>query len=455
MTTIHIGAGPRKAEGMIDRRPQHGFDAVSVLTVYLVLLCAVPSELTITALGSAGRPSSLWALFAALWWAWSKLHQHTADPRVRRQPVRIAFFIFLGVALISYAWAMLRGLPVSEVSPADSALLALVGWGGIVLVACDGIDDAERFRTLMRRVALVGALMATLGLLQFITGQSLIDWISIPGTSTNTADLAALGSRAGFIRASGTAAHPLEYGVVLCIALPIAISLAFADHGRSRLLRWLPVVVILVASVLSVSRSELIGVVAGLLVLLPSWPRRIRFFASVGGLGIIVLLGIFVPGILGTIRGLFDGVVSGDSSTASRLGSYDAAAEFIGRFPIVGKGLGTFLPIYRILDNEYLLLTIELGFAGLVAFLTLLVVSIWSVSRARRFADNELDRGLGQALIASTVAGALLMAFFDGLSFSMSAGLLFLMLGMCGAYRRLHIDLGPPSRDIAQPSAIA
>ena len=40
--------------------PRRGIDGLTVLTVYLVLLCAVPSGLTIAPLGSSGRPSTVW-----------------------------------------------------------------------------------------------------------------------------------------------------------------------------------------------------------------------------------------------------------------------------------------------------------------------------------------------------------------------------------------------------------
>ena len=49
--------------------------------------------------------------------------------------------------------------------------------------------------------------------------------------------------------------------------------------------------------------------------------------------------------------------------------SYAIAGEFIGRAPIFGRGFSTFLPSYRILDNQYLGLLIETGIVGLVAFL--------------------------------------------------------------------------------------
>jgi hypothetical protein len=230
--------------------------------------------------------------------------------------------------------------------------------------------------------------------------------------------------------------HPLEYGVVLCIAFPIAISLALKDASRSRLVRWFPVAAIGVASALSVSRSALIGLLAAILVLAPVWSWRVRALVGAAATGLVIAVGVLVPGMLGTIRGLFLGL-AGDTSVVSRLSSYDVALEYIGRFPFVGKGFGTFLPRYHILDNQYLLMAVELGVVGVAIFLGVLGAAIWCASIARRSATSELDRHLGQALVAAVASGGVLLLFFDGFSFPMSAGMLFLVMGVSGAARRL------------------
>jgi O-antigen ligase len=435
-TAVAPAVARRPAGRSPDARPRgHGPDAVSVLTVYFVLLLAIPSNLSFASLGSAaGRPATLWALGATIWWLWYNL-QRSRPGHGSVQPVRLAIAALIVVAGISYATAMLRGLVTSEVSVADNALLRLVAWAGILLIANDGLDDVERFRTLMRRIAIGGGLIAMLGILQFITGQSLISWIDIPGMSSGLS-FAGVDVRAGFVRAAGTATHPLEYGVVLSMAFPIAVALALEDHGRSRLIRWFPVPVIAVASLLSVSRSALIGLIAGLLLLFPALSTRMRILFATGGLLGAAMVFALVPGLAGTIRGMFTGL-SGDSSTLSRVDSYDSAGEYFARFPIVGKGLGTFLPTYHILDNQYLQLAIELGAAGLVAVAALLGTAFWCAVQGRRLAPTPLDRTLCQSVLAAVVAGAILMAFFDGLSFPMSAGMLFLMIGICGGARRV------------------
>ena len=424
--------------------PRRGIDGLTVLTVYLVLLCAVPSGLTIAPLGSSGRPSTVWALAATLWWCWHQLQRQVPLARGPRM-VPTALITLIAVAGISYGCAMLRGLPADEVSPADNGILRLAAWAGILLVGTDGLSSADELRILLRRIAWAGGALAALGILQFLTGSLLLDlWHLAPFTTWDMPNAAGLDQRAGFIRASGTAIHPLEYGVVLAMAFPLALVVATENRSVHRLLPWVPVGLITVASLVSVSRSTLIGLAVGLLVMLPTLSRRARL--SVIGIGAVlaVLLAVLVPGMLGTIRGLFTGLVA-DPSTASRTSSYDAALDFMSRFPLVGKGFGTFITRYHIFDNQYLLLSIELGILGLAAFVALLIAGILSAARARRSSTDRRDRQFAQALIAALTAGSLMMAFFDGLSFPMSAGMLFLVLGLAGGASRVFHAAPDPS----------
>lgn len=430
---------PRKLRRSLRPQPEifqterAGWDATSFLTVYLVLVCALPSYLTIPVLGSAGRPSTLWGLAGLLWWIWNRVGV-VIPYRGGSQVIRTALLVFVGCVLASYAYANFRGLPGAESSPADSGMLRLAGWVGIALIAADGIQTRERLRTFLRRIVLAGALMAALGLAQFWTGQSLIDWISLPGFAVDSS-LSGVEGRGGFIRPQGMAAHPLEYGVVLCLSLPIAISLAITETQRTMFLRWLPAAVIMFASMLSVSRSALLGVLAGILVLSPRWSPQVRLYAVLAAAGLGAIMYSAVPGMAGTLKGMFLGVAD-DSSTASRTNSYAAAFEIAQRSPFLGRGFSTFLPQYLILDNQFLGLLIELGVLGLAAFLVLVAMSIiipWTTTG--RSADAGL-RQLGSAVSASVAATALTFAFFDGLGFPMSAGLMFMMFGVSASLVR-------------------
>lgn len=417
--------------------------ALPLLTAYVILLWGIPSQLTISALGSIGRPSTLWGLLCLAWWAWNGVIRVRDEPRAR-QPVRIACAIFVGAVWASYAVAHSQGLPPDEVSPSDSGLLRTLSWAGVLLLANDGIGDIDRLRILLRRILTFGGLFAALGLAQFVTGEALIDTFTIPGLSSDVA-LSAIQERAGFTRASATAAHPLEYAVVLSATLPLAIAHGINSVDRGVVRRWWATLSIVMASVVSVSRSAIAGLAVSVVVLLPALTRQARAMLLVAGAGVAVGVYIAVPGLIGTMRGLFLGVGE-DASTKSRTGAVDVALEIAGNHPSLGRGLGTFLPKYYILDNQLLMFYIEIGVVGLAAFFGLVATAIVQAQRARRGSASLQFALVCQALTASMAATLSLYAFFDALSFTMAAGTLFLLIGLCGAAANASRTSAPDPR---------
>ena len=449
---------PRGPSPPAVRQQRVRFDAVSVLTVYLVLLYVMPSNRTFTPLGGAGSPVLIFGLLAGIWWVWQQVSRSELSVVTRPRPVRIALFVLLAVSLVSYIFAMLSPRANIEVNAADLGLLRLLSLASVILLANDTIPNADRLRTILRRLSFAGAVFAALGILQFITKQSFVDSMVIPGFTTSQ-DYSSVQDRSGFARSAATATNPLEYAFVLAMILPIAITLALEDVDRSRWPRWIPAALILAALAVSGSRSGIVGMLLGLAVLFPFWSPKVRIRAIV--VGVIGAAGVYVavPGMIGTVRGLFLSVGQ-DASTTSRTGSYALAEVFVGRSPLFGRGFGTFLPQYRILDDQYLLAAIEIGLVGLIALVAMLVVAVILALRTGFTHRSGLDRGLGSALAASMITGIVLTTFSDVFSFRMSAGTLFIVLGLCGAYARLYSRprfLKPPSapRATTSPSSEA
>lgn len=422
---------------------KHGFDAASFLTIYIFLFCAIPSYLTIPALGSVGRLSVLWGLVGIVWWAFYKI-QLTQSSRGLPNPVKIALLVFLCALGISFAIANLRGLPAGSSTTADSSLLRLASWAGVSLVALDGLNSRERLNTLLRRLVLAGALMACLGIAQFATGKPLVDSFTLPGFAVGQ-DVESIQARGAFTRAAGMAAHPLEYGSLLCMVLPVAIALAVTDRDRALWRRSWPAVAISLAVVLSVSRSALIGVFVGLVLLAPSIPPKIRLLSiGLGSVG-ITAMAFVVPGLIGTLRGLFTSI-GGDSSTLSRTDSVGDALQIALRNPVFGQGFGTFLPGELILDNQYLLLLIEGGVLGIIALLALAVSAMVTAWRTARLTSYGPWKVMCPAVAAGVAAATVTLAFFDGLSFPITAGAMFVMVSVCGAMLNVESLEGPPGR---------
>jgi len=426
---------PAAAEPVLDGRANRlGIDGVTLLTIYVVLLFAVPSRLVFAPLGGAGTPALIVGCAGAAFWLWYHLHRSQPFPPASTR-VRWSLGAFVATVLASYAAAMYRPIVAAEVSTADLGLILLVGWVGVALVAHDGISDITRFETLVGRLTVAGGAVAILGILQFLTRQPLIDHVEFPGLTTNASLDSVLG-RSGFARPAGTAIHPIEFGVMLTVVLPFALHRGLYYDHLNRLRRWWPTLAIAGAIPLSISRSALVGSAVVLLVLLPTWPsaRRWASLALIGALfGVIFLT---IPGMLRTLTTMFTGI-GGDSSARSRTDSYGLALEFVARNPVVGRGWSTFLPAYRILDNQYLGALVEVGVLGLSALLALILTAFLSARRARTLTTDPSQRDLAQATAAGIASAAVSLAFFDGFGFPMASGLFFLVIGMSGALGRV------------------
>lgn len=421
---------------------KHGVDAVTFLSIYLFLFAAIPSNLTIPALGSIGRLSVLWGLVGIVWWIFFRI-QLTVPLSRHPNAVKTSFLIFLCVLVIGYSVANLRGIPSDSSTTADSSLLRLASWAGVALVAMDGISSRARLNTLLRRIVVAGGLMAVLGIAQFITKQSLVDMISLPGFAVGE-DAGNVQVRGDFTRAAGTARHPLEYASMLCATLPLALGMLITADRKTFWRRMWPAAALAVAVVLSVSRSALIGVFIGLVLFGPGVPKRYRWRAVAIAAVLVTVMTFAVPGLLGTVRGMFLSI-DDDPSAQSRTNSRDDAIAIALRNPLFGQGFGTFQPRELVMDNQYLTLFIEGGFIGIAAFLSLVVTGMicaWMV--ARRTLDRDW-KILGFALAAGLGGVAVMLAFFDGLAFPITAGILFLLLGAVGAMFRIHNDSPQPA----------
>lgn len=428
------GAGAPSARGF-------RVDAAWLLIAFVALLLLIPANLTIAALGSIGTPALVVGLGALVWWLGAQMNRadSTLSPP---QPIRRAMFCFMIAVLISYVAATVRPIDGLELNGADRGLLLIASWLGIVLLASDGLIGLDRLETPLRLLVGVGAVVAIIGIAQFLTSTPIIDVIQLPGLTANT-DLTSVYNRSGFNRAAGTSTHPIEFGVVLSMILPVALHFAFSDTHRNWFARWLPVAVIVVAVPITVSRSAVVGVAVALVILMPAWSRRRRRMSYL--VIATTILGIFVaiPGMLGSLTKLFTGI-SDDGSALSRTDSYGLALDFISRSPLFGRGMLTFLPEYRILDNQYLALLIEVGLVGTIAIVALFTVTIVSALRIRRLSPDPRARSLGQSLGAMVAAGACTFATFDAFSFPQASGLMFLAIGFVGALvNTVRRDAGP------------
>jgi polysaccharide biosynthesis protein PslJ len=409
-------------------------DAVTVLTVFVVLVFVIPSGFVVGPLGAAGRPSLLVGVVALWWWAHARLLPAGGVAR-GLQPVRATAVVFAAAVVASYAAAAVRPLQGVESRAADRGLLLVAGLLGLLVLAADGISTRERLDTLLRRLATGGAVLGAVGLVQFITGLDLARLLHFPLLS-ELHGFQDIQTRSDLRRVAATASHPIEFGVVLGLLFPLALH--YALHARARsTAAWVRVALIGLAIPVSVSRSGTIVLAITGTMMWFTWPARLRLRAIVITTVAAVFMRALVPGLLGTIKSLFTNILV-DDSTKGRTEDYAVVGDYILDRPIFGRGLFTFVPdLYVLLDNQYLALIIETGIVGTVAFSAVLLSGFAAARGARRGAD-VVTRSLGQALAGSCVSLVVVAGTFDLLSFPMAAGIGFVLIGCSGALWRLQ-----------------
>ncbi len=418
------------------------FDAVSLLTIYLVLLIAVPSRLVFGAIGSTGTPAALVGIVALAWWTAGRIVPSIGGA-TGLQPVRTTLLAFCVVVALSEVAGAARAMDGVESRAADAALFGLAAACGVAWLAADGIDRLERLVVLLDRIVIAGAALAALGIVQFFTDFDITKYLWFPGTHVN-GDLQLIQVRDGFNRVAGTAVHPIEFGVVLATIFPLAVHRAMHRGANPRLQRVLPLLLIAAALPMSLSRSAILGVLAAGLVLALGWTWSQRANAAVVTVGFLGLLRAVIPGLLGTLRNLFTNLQS-DSSYVARTTHAHQAWVYIGATPWIGRGFGTFLPDrYVLLDNQYLGVLAETGVIGLVALVAVFCAAFVVAHHAgRTILDPELQ-SLGRALAAAAVVPLITYVTYDAFSLRMGVGITFLLLGCAGAFWRLtrHKPLG-------------
>ncbi|WP_051944457.1 O-antigen ligase family protein [Streptacidiphilus rugosus] len=433
-------APPAPARRGLLHRP---LDATAVLTVYLCLALFIPSNLAVPALGGVGTPANVFALLGLLWFLASWLGGRITAPAGTRS-ARLAMCVLSAAVLLSYIADAARDSSHEEQLGADRGVIALLVWVGLVVLTTAGMHDRSRLEVLMRRLVLLGAVVAAIGYYDFFSGTNIADSIQIPGLNASVSGIEAM-NRGDFVRPRSLTAQPLEFGGMLAILLPFAIQQAL-DPSRpgGRLRRWVPAAVIGGALPLTVSRTSIIGVALVLLVMVPRWKPQRRWTAIAVMLGAVAGFKVVIPGLIGTLTNLFSSFLSNsDSSTQTRTVKYAEILPYLEQRPLFGRGFGTFTPdLYFFTDNQYMLIAAEMGALGVIALLVLCFTGIHQGGAIRRLARTDADRELGQAYLATAVVTLVIAATFDALSFPMFAGIFFVTLGTgashLGFLRRDH-----------------
>lgn len=423
---------------MGEREPKR--DAATVLVVLLVLLIGIPSQLVFRPLGAQGTPAMVLGIALLLWWTGARMVPGLGVDR-KRNPVRFALGA-LGFALVlAYANGVFLHLTGVQSRGADRGMIYLAGLCGIALVASDGLRSRERLDTVLKTLVLLSAASAVLAMLSFFFGLYPVNHVQIPGLSSSV-PLTFIGSRGAVRRVSGTAQHPLEFGILMAVVLPLAFHYATTMVKPRNRKWWICTVLIACAVPMAVSRAAIIGVAVAFIMLVPTWPVLWRLGALIFLPVYIAVLHLLVHGLFRTLSTLFV-TASSDRSIAHRTVNYARVGSVMHHHWLVGTGgFGSYDPVRfdYVLDNAYLGQLFETGVIGLGCLLAVFWIALFCARGARRRSTRPADRSLAQSLAASVAV--VIPGFFtlDAFAYPMATGTVFLVIGCCGALWRIARD---------------
>jgi O-antigen ligase len=429
--------------------PWRRADGATLVTLFVVFQLIIPSSLVISRIPLSVSPASVIALLIGLCWLCAQL-TNTLGVAKGRNAVRTMLFLYVCSVLATYGIATYGYLPPDELNLADQCLLLTFASVGLALGVCDGVRGHQRLDLVLKTMAVTGVIVAVIGILQFLADLDLTQYLRLPGLRY-AVEYGSVSERAGELRVAATTGHPIEFGVICAMLLPLAVHLATkaARLGQPTRRWWLCTGLIAAGMMFTVSRSAILGAAGAGVVLFLGWSARRRVQAVLAIFVFLALIKVIVPGLLGTFYGLFANMGK-DDSIRYRTHDYATASTEIAKHLWLGRGLGTwYAPKHQIFDNQYLLSLVEVGVLGLAAFIGIFLAGIYAALRARVVSSDPTVRDLGLTLVAMLVVPIIGCATFDLAAFRTGTALAFLIAGAAGSLLRTVKSHGPANIPIA------
>jgi hypothetical protein len=361
-------------------------------------------------------------------WAASLLAGGRAAPRLRRTPVNVGVAVFLGLAVASVLLNLQALVNVDDFSLAVKKLALLFAYAAFFFVAASVLRPREVRSFVALTIAL--ACIAALGTIwEYRTGTNLFYDLTAkalpPGFSLGAETL---DSEFGRPAVTGPTQHGLALTTMLAFALPLTVVGVVRSPTIGRKLAYSAATAVVVAGTVATLRKTAVLVpAAALLIMLVYWRGQLLRLAPLG-LVLVMVIQVLSPGALASIRGqLQPDRLSSSDSTQGRTADYTAVAPDVKAHLATGRGYGTYdSHKYRLLDNQYLVLLIETGVLGVLAYVGMMIAVVAVAHRVIRSGDPERAP---PALAAAAAVGALLvaMALFDVLAFPQAPYLFFFM----------------------------
>jgi O-antigen ligase len=261
-------------------------------------------------------------------------------------------------------------------------------------------------------------------------------------------------------RLAGLIVDPNAYGgFILCVLL-VQLALLFGRSTLLKLPKWaqrVNVALLGVASLMTISRSSLVGLVGGLLALVIFYRAKATVWLVSLTLGVVLTIVVvaYWPGFSPDVADDFWNLASSGTTFRYRMDANKVALDMLLKNPtnlITGIGVGTFLArsgqkleFELIIHNEFLWLLAETGILGLCLFCAIMVRSLRNCLSAARSRCAESPIAVG--LICSLVCMVVWMQGLEGLG----QRHLWLLLALSEVSYRLHRKNSGPRPEKRSP----
>lgn len=394
------------------------------------------------------EPYRLLVALVAAGWIASLL----SDPEMRWKKVGL-----LGpLAALSIAILLSDGLNTARIErygvlpEVVKSVTMMMSYWLVLLLTTSVIKSRAQLDTVVKALVGGGGVVGVFTLVQYHTGFNIFDQLHIiPLLDVQDSHIpGGLEARGGgATRVYASAQHPIALSAAMVMLLPLGI---YAGRRFGTRIWWLATAFIGVAAFSTVARTGSTMLLTVLVVFLALKPRQVLSLWK-WALPFLIAVHFFAPGSLGSLKNAFfpeEGLVaqqeSAHSATSSnRLADTGPALREWWERPYAGHGFGTRIADTAnpknnalILDDQWLGLMIEVGLAGTIAFLWLLIRVVRRAGRASR--RDPSDNGwLLAALAAAITAFGIGMITFDAFGFVQVTFLFFIMIGMAVSAVRL------------------
>jgi hypothetical protein len=378
-------------------------------------------------------------LLLAVW-----LVASVAQGRFRIQATRldVGIALFLTAAVLSFAMNAALFVSSSDSATMIKSMAYLVSFPITYYLIATTIRSSRHAVALVDVSVLFAGVAGVMAVVERITQYNVFLHLSsfIPLLEYLTPGKVLSGDvRGGGIRVEGPTAHPIAFATMLAMLLPLCVARAL--HAESKLVRVVSAVCALCICVgifLSVSRTGVVGLIAGGVILFVGFPRERGILAAASAVVVGFVFETF-PGAIDSLVQYFTPsfVLSQEvGNQYGRLVDYGRSLPYLLNRPVFGRGFNSFSPDrFGFIDNQYLKFGLEIGAFGVAAFLYLM----WRAVSVPFRRGRQLGGEIGAVLLGCAAAAAVFAvtsATFDTVGFPQVAYLFFAIAGLGAVIER-------------------